>query len=289
MKYAPRFLIAKYVPDLRRMEPRNVGVIVWSNGDIRARFSGEKSNGRTEVAPPTRLQIQSRNAYRQWIDYWRALIAKPALNDSRGRAVERDDSEFVSLLASKSKQQFYLAEGGEFLESIKPTELDAVADELFSELVEVESDQPVNQDRSMASRALIKSCKTALDESGLKDRPGFWGGESGFDWFCPVGHTTQPFHFDFAIHFTNPVAILDRVYLWKPEDVFATAFEFGKMRDAYGISRENCAALIYPTEADLADKNVVQMWKMMDEIGMVIDMRDIRTASSRLRSFALVT
>ena len=32
----PRFLIAKYAPDLRRMEPRNIGVIVWNEGTTAA-------------------------------------------------------------------------------------------------------------------------------------------------------------------------------------------------------------------------------------------------------------
>jgi hypothetical protein len=30
MNTAPRFLIAKYVEDVRRMEPRNIGVIPWA-------------------------------------------------------------------------------------------------------------------------------------------------------------------------------------------------------------------------------------------------------------------
>lgn len=40
----PRYLIAKYIPDLRRMEPRNIGVIVWSPQGVAARFAAEKAD-----------------------------------------------------------------------------------------------------------------------------------------------------------------------------------------------------------------------------------------------------
>ena len=34
----PKYLIAKYIPDLNRMEPRNIGIVVWSPEGIEARF-----------------------------------------------------------------------------------------------------------------------------------------------------------------------------------------------------------------------------------------------------------
>jgi hypothetical protein len=30
----PRYLIANYIPDLRRMEPRNIGVVLWALGAV---------------------------------------------------------------------------------------------------------------------------------------------------------------------------------------------------------------------------------------------------------------
>ena len=63
---APRLLIAKYVPDLRRMEPKNIGIIVWAaDGAVAARFAGEEINGRYTVKPPK--IANSRKAYRDWL------------------------------------------------------------------------------------------------------------------------------------------------------------------------------------------------------------------------------
>ena len=33
-----QYLLAKYIPDMHRFEPRNIGVIVWSPDGIEARF-----------------------------------------------------------------------------------------------------------------------------------------------------------------------------------------------------------------------------------------------------------
>ena len=37
----PRYLLAKYIPDHLRMEPRNIGVVLWAEGNVTARFFGE--------------------------------------------------------------------------------------------------------------------------------------------------------------------------------------------------------------------------------------------------------
>src|SRR4029077_9353434 len=121
---APRFLIAKYVPDLRRMEPKNIGVIVWSNGTVRAKFVGEVRNGEPHVAPPAYLHVESRNAYRQWIEYWRAVIEKDSLQKDDGTIVDRNNPEFIAAIQAKSKQQYLLASGGEFLTKIGAGEID---------------------------------------------------------------------------------------------------------------------------------------------------------------------
>ena len=40
----PRYLLAKYIPDPLRMEPRNIGVVLWAEGNVAARFVGESDS-----------------------------------------------------------------------------------------------------------------------------------------------------------------------------------------------------------------------------------------------------
>lgn len=73
-KMRANYWIAKYVPDLFRNEPKNIGVFVQFNDTFSARFLGEDSDQRID-----KRKLRSfRNAdvYEQWVDYWRDLINK---------------------------------------------------------------------------------------------------------------------------------------------------------------------------------------------------------------------
>lgn len=67
---AVRYLVAKYVPDLRRMEPKNIGVVVWSDGVVAARFAAEcpeKSGTVDDRCVPG--FVRSLSAYKQWVRF----------------------------------------------------------------------------------------------------------------------------------------------------------------------------------------------------------------------------
>ena len=38
-----RYLVAKYAENLMRMEPKNIGVVVWANGDATAILTQRRS------------------------------------------------------------------------------------------------------------------------------------------------------------------------------------------------------------------------------------------------------
>lgn len=198
--------------------------------------------------------------------------------------MDRSNPGFVDALLEKSKPQYRLVRGGEFLTAVTPQRIAEVANELFDELVVVGKDN-AQSDHAAVARLLAKSCRKAIEESGLNVREGFWG--SGFDWLCEVGSRKLPFHFDYAIHTgQRPLAVMDKVNLWKPEDVYSTAYEFRAMRQQYELPQKDCAALVYPTEADLASEVTQNLWAMLADIGTVIDMRDPIAAARRFRTLA---
>ena len=65
MKNLPKYLVAKYVSDPRRMEPRNIGVVLWASGRVAARFL---ESDEAEF-------VGDKKTYARWIDYWRGLLA----------------------------------------------------------------------------------------------------------------------------------------------------------------------------------------------------------------------
>lgn len=64
------WFVAKYMSDLRRREPRNVGVILSVDGQLVMRFLGER-NGEMD-ARKARLVASSTN-YKDWVHFWRSL------------------------------------------------------------------------------------------------------------------------------------------------------------------------------------------------------------------------
>ncbi len=89
----PRYLLTKYIPDLRRGEPPNVGVIIWAPSGVEARFVGEKARSAGEVdGRSIPSYVTSTHAYKQWIEFWRLqLSAEQIVPATGGSPVRRDD------------------------------------------------------------------------------------------------------------------------------------------------------------------------------------------------------
>jgi len=79
-----KYLLAKYIPDLHRFEPRNIGVIVWSPLGIEARFLAEYPNRPGEVDGRSIPGfVTSASAYKQWVRYWRDAISGTSIRPTR--------------------------------------------------------------------------------------------------------------------------------------------------------------------------------------------------------------
>jgi len=128
----PQFLVAKYFPDMRRLEPRNIGVIVWCDGNCIAKFLGDGESKAGINAPKF---IQCKKTYRRWLDYWRLVISKDDIRMHRGERVLKSDKRFVDALCDTSNGNYRLVSGGELMDNVKPEELMNVAEYLFDELV----------------------------------------------------------------------------------------------------------------------------------------------------------
>ena len=95
------------------MEPRNIGVVLWADGNITSRFVGESDSPDSHARLPQRLGIPDRQVYQKWVEYWRQQIEQPALTARCGwRTVKRSAPEFLDALTTKSDFSFMLVPGG---------------------------------------------------------------------------------------------------------------------------------------------------------------------------------
>jgi hypothetical protein len=118
----PRILIAKYIPDVFRDEPRNIGVVLWTPDAVAARFLGEKPDAPGEVNDSEiPAFVHSPHAYKQWVRYWRRGIDKLL-----GGGADRLDS-----LRRTGPSNYHLADAGVIAEPIPRTELPQAVQKLF--------------------------------------------------------------------------------------------------------------------------------------------------------------
>lgn len=80
-----RWLLAKYVPDIGRNEPRNVGLILLRGDEVAMRFVGQQPDG--SIDGRSARVVRSASVYKGWVEYWRRLGVRgvDALMEAAGR------------------------------------------------------------------------------------------------------------------------------------------------------------------------------------------------------------
>jgi hypothetical protein len=144
----PRYTVAKYIPDVLRNEPRNIGVLLWTPDGAAARFLGEKPEAPGEVneaaVPPF---VSSPHAYKEWVRYWRRELSKVTCGS---------DDPFGRMRDTRPGS-YRLADDGFLTLPVPAHELAAALDHLFHTLVadgkRVAKPPPVSEAVPMAAVA----------------------------------------------------------------------------------------------------------------------------------------
>jgi hypothetical protein len=149
------YWVFKYVEDLARQEPRNIGVVLRIGDGIYARFIGERENGQGGLDLRTVRSIVSHTgAYKQWVDYWRYSIQHAT---TAGQALD--------LLVGSAKGNYVVGERSSVsLPEVHP--LQALS-HLFHSLV-TEFPTPRVEERSLAARV-----QEIIQRYDLKESPFF--------------------------------------------------------------------------------------------------------------------
>ncbi|MFJ4963008.1 hypothetical protein ACIP6P_11260 [Streptomyces sp. NPDC088729] len=113
--------LVKYVPDPFRDEPKNIGVVVESEGRGVMRFVGQRNGGFD--GRRVRGVVRSPRTLKAWIEYVEYHL-------SSGTFMEQ-----VQRLSSRSGQNYRIDFRGTIGQSGSATEMKAIADDLFTELI----------------------------------------------------------------------------------------------------------------------------------------------------------
>jgi hypothetical protein len=282
-----RFLVAKYIPDMRRLEPRNIGVIVWVNGVVSARFLGEPAPGNNDVArPPRRLGIKNQQVYQEWLQYWRAQMSQPKLSvNGNGKQVSRESPEFIDALRKRSKENFVLIDGGFIAGEVSPAEIDDVAYDLFDALVEEthETGDILEEDGVLLKKAISRVFRA----SGIDGTEGY---KARIPLTFPVESHNFAFTFDWGIYTNVPRLLCQHAVLTRPMTVNSAAFMFNCLarsdHQPFRLGKDRCLALVRTTPKLLDnDLSHIELEKL-NAYGTVIDVSDEERSVNQLRAIS---
>lgn len=282
----PKYVLAKYVPDLDRMEPRNIGVIVWSPEGIEARFVAERSD------QPATLDgrsipsfVTSSVAYRQWIEFWRGELQKPEIQTPDGRSVPQGSPDFLAALQTWSRGNFLLAEAGALLDPVDADDLPNVVDHLYHALVETgRSDEPRDP-------SLDELCDRLLEETRLANNPHF---VNRHQITCQVAPGTAE-TFEFSHAYKN--GSLQRLYQRVPfppgkrrlrKTVHDSAWMLEKVVQSELISRDHTAAIVYVTDDQQTDPAVTEACHVLASVSRVLNLNQEISVRDEFASLASV-
>lgn len=211
------YLIAKYVPDLFRNEPINIGVVAWLDGQVGSRFLGEKTTGAIDLrSVPS--QITSRSNYRQWVSTWKKMLDMDSVKViGTSQLIEKANRNFLTAIQSSGRGNYVLEPGGQIMEEVIGSELPNIVDFLFERLVEDQSDEQQNQ-----SAKVIRD--EFLAEANLKSDP-----RIKIDKNVPCKVGKKEFNHEFHLWVGNgePAALAQVLTLTaKPRDIKSKADAF---------------------------------------------------------------
>jgi hypothetical protein len=127
------WLVAKYVSDLARGEPRNIGVVVRYGPKMMSRFLGERDDGTVDGRAARTVNAPAAY-YKVWVESWKRRFAE----------WEQSEAENVQpFLRRRPTDNYYLDYGGERLVGTESTDAGTLLGDLFLRLVA--SVQPVEE------------------------------------------------------------------------------------------------------------------------------------------------
>lgn len=268
-----RFLVAKYVSDTKRMEPRNIGVVVWNNGCVIGRFLGDDS------PIPRYLKVRNKTTYRKWLVAWKSQISKPVLEYAHGQTAQKSTPEFMDALQEWSKGNYLLVDGGIVAERVENRETEELTQYLFRQLVEAEEAIEKKEHEYARLRTGVSRLVKSVGVSSLPE----WK-EAQPQWYRAFG-VLRSFDPDYTLGpLEKPYSIYNRVLLGDTKTFEIAAFHLGSFKESRNYPESRIAAFV------VAPDNPTQQQKdnrdLLGHIATVIDITDETSARSLLEQTA---
>ena len=266
----PKYLLAKYIPDPYRMEPRNIGVILWASGGLASRF----------LSADAAAFVGDAENYQRWVDYWTAACNKQTLPLGRDRKeVSRRSPEILEAIAETQRGAFALHAAGAVFQQVRASGRDSAADYLFRKLVAI-GDDTADGTEPTTRETLSRQCNAVFRDAGLLDRDEF---HNGLQIELEAAGVRQPFRFDHAWKNGHLGALLQEVNLRRQPSTTNAAFLFEHAKKTAAARDAERYALIDSRAA--ADDDAAQArLSMLGKLCRVVDVANHEAAVEQVSS-----
>ncbi|BBE47430.1 MULTISPECIES: hypothetical protein [Rhodococcus] len=257
--------LIQYTADLRKKEPRNIGVITEVADSWAIKLFAVDDQGEVNGRVLRRFQL-SKDGYRNWVDYYRRLILAGALDT-------------VAHNQSRRPTEFSLVQGG-YINTYQSAE--DLAQRLYGELVSDEGTQSEPR-----AKVLLRSVETTLSIAGISpipdvSVPASWGGG--------VAGKDDDVSFDYS--FDNGQAhLMDRLQLHQPSVSTAqmVARDFNARVSAVRAANAGKSFVAFYSGEAVEDMGTDAILTPIFKVAHMIDVDEIETAASTLQEIIGVT
>jgi hypothetical protein len=271
MKKPQRYLIAKYVPDVRRMEPRNIGIVVWISGRAVAKF-----------LPAQEAEfIIDKKTYGRWTSYWERLLSESSIAPLQGEPIPKDRPEFLDEFLKTQQGNYLLFDAGYIVDKVPATKIDIAANQLFDQLVDRKGIWSTDSGEQAAR--LKATCDRVFATAGLSRREDF---KTPYRVRCAIGDIEKEFSFNYALGNGEPESAYHRVRLTAPQSVNSTAFMFEHVVGAKLLTKERCAAIVHAGNEIQPNSEADVSLQILSLYATVIDVANPDEAAEKLAKVA---
>lgn len=257
-----RWLVAKYVPDLRRQEPRNIGVILQYSDAVLCRFRGQRLDGTVDGRRLPRW-IRSVTNYKGWTEYWNKTAS--TLAGEIGELVTRDPSS-----------EYFLDTGGELLASPDEQSPANILEDLYSVLVE-EPEEDVASITLLSDR-LLNSLEIPRDQLQTN---------VDFRLKLPDGTLdTIRFHYVYDNGRSNlmqrlSISTSDRS--WQQTHAVMWGFEHARQHQLLKDPQMIALVRVRQSEANEERRGAQEQLDLLRSSGDVVNVQDLKAAAQQMR------
>lgn len=267
----PIYLVAKYVRDVMRMEPKNFGVILWHAGQFSLKFHGANIIDDKVSCDERKLHriIGSPGTYIQWIEYWNELL--------QSFTPQTTDEEVIAALirTNKNSGNYWMVNGGYLLDDVE--NVDVAADYLYRILVEkinYSSSSDSKQKNKEKEEKFDSKCIGLLNESGLTNIKGFRSNE---EIVCDLLKDVKvSFKFSHSLYNGKLRSVIEKVPYTNKESrlqqhVHDTAYKMEKLLSNGTINKENAVIFYEDRELYTSTPKGKELLSIMEYTGNPVD------------------